>query len=240
MRALGLLLAMALLHPEDWLAKTSVDLSKIHSLDVTVTRVTTREHASQKERWRIRLRAPDEFRIDLLEPEVRVVVATDSLLEYLPQAQQAVHTRFQTPTSRQALLQKILGRVAILGGRFGNPEELLRHYRFEAQPWGSGAHLVGTPKGNQDGTLLLDLLPQGLARGELYDPLNRLVLRQTARNFRQFGDITLPQDTLTEVYQPQKSTVKIRLQDIRVNEEIPDAAFIVRIPIETKVQNQTR
>lgn len=240
MRALGLLLAIALLHPEEWLAKASVDLSRIQTLDATVVRVTTRERVSQKECWRIRLRAPDEFRIDLMEPEVRVVVATDSLMEYLPQAQQAVHTRFHTPTARRTLLQKILGHVAIAGSRFGNPEDLLRRYHFEAHPWGKGAHLVGTPKNNRDGTLLLDLLPQGLARGELYDPCNRLVLRQSARNFRQFGEITLPQDTLTEVYQPQRCTVEIRIKEIRVNEDIPDAAFLLKIPSETKVQEQIR
>jgi hypothetical protein len=203
-----------------------------------VQRVTTQDNASQTENWRIRLRAPEAVRIEARLPQVRVLVATDSVVEYLPEVKQALKTRFKGPESKQEFLKKILGHVAITGSRFGSPQELLKRYHFEGVQKASGVRLLGTPVDPRNGTLVLELSAQGMTRGELYDARNRLVIRQTAGDFQTFGDITLPLRTVTEIYQPKRSTVEIRLSGVTINRPIPEELFELPLPPGTLIQEQ--
>jgi hypothetical protein len=183
-------------------------------------------------------RQPADFRLDFLSPRARVIAADEKeMIEFVPQARQAVHTSCRSQAFEEAK-KRILARVSILGSRLGSLPEILERFDFKVLPEGKNYRIEGISKKKGE-KMTLWVTPEGLEREELYDEQNRLVMRQTAKNFFSFGHARLALETRTEVFFPERIDLEIRLRDVKINEGVEAETLRFIPPSDTRIIEKT-
>ncbi len=205
------------------------------SISYTVKRTIVSRRQRTEDRWMFRYRNPAFLRVDYLLPHERVIILDEkTLTEYIPELKKAKKTDLSTMTAekKEQTIGAVMGRVSVEGMRLGNYEEMQkRAVQVRAVTWaGMDAYLV---EGKDPRYLVyIDTSKKVLLRTEIYDKKGGLVIRTEASRFVEAArGFWLPQEIRT-AYGTADGFVQstVVLQDIKVNEGMPDDAFRPAFP----------
>jgi len=213
--------------------------SAMASLTLRVERQTTRKGKTSTERWTLRQKGTSLARVDYEFPVRRHIVANErELWEYLPTARKAARTDLaaMAPEPRQALLRRVLARVAVEGLRFdpGGPDAELR-YVARVRLGGREAHCIECRRRGKAGARAvrgwLDAERLVLLRCEFLDPRGQILAEcEASRVFEAAPGLWLPRRLTMKHLGTRGFTQVTTLQRVAVDAELPDALFTFRVP----------
>jgi outer membrane lipoprotein-sorting protein len=214
----------------------------VDTLSYTVKKVSTLKSKQNEEEWLFRYKKPRQVRIDYQVPHERLIVLDEqALVEYIPLLKKAVRTDLASKSKNKAdqTIADVMSHVSVDGLRVGNYEELEKKaVSVRKVTWaGADAYLIeGT---DPRYVMYIDKAKNVLLRSEIYDKKGVLVIRTEASRFTETAkDFWMPREIHITYNTPEGFVQsKILLQDIKVDEMIPEDVFHFSVPKGTVIKN---